>query len=202
VAADIRPNDFSINGLGASREFVRAIFEADKGDVLQPYRVGDAYVVATVTDVEKEGVQSVAKARATVEPVLRNEKKAAQIKQKIGKVSSLDAVAAAYNQQLQTVDSLRFNGERNPALGYELKVLGAAFNPDNRGKVVPEALEGQAGVYALRVNNVGTTAVMAGSIEDQRRNLQLQARQSMQYRPPTEVLKKSADIKDNRAKFY
>lgn len=202
IAADIRPMDFSITGLGASREFVKAVFEADKGDVLQPYRVGDAYVVATVTDVQEAGLQSVAKARATAEPVLRNQKKAAQIKEKMGKVSSLDAVAAAFNQQVQTADSLRFNGERNPALGYELKVLGAAFNPDNRGKVVPEPLEGQAGVYALRVDGVTSTSVMAGSIEDQRQALVAQARQSMQYRPPTEVLKKNATIKDNRAKFY
>jgi peptidyl-prolyl cis-trans isomerase D len=202
VAADIRPNDYSINGLGASREFVKAIFEADKGQVLQPYRVGDAYVVATVTDVEEAGLQSVAKARTAVEPVLRNQKKAAQIKQRIGKPASLEAVSSALNQPVQTVDSLRFNDQRNPALGYELKVLGAAFNPDNRGKVVPEALEGQAGVYVLRVDNVGTTSVMAGSIEDQRNAMQMQARQSMQYRPPTEVLKKSAKIEDNRAKFY
>ncbi len=133
---------------------------------------------------------------------MRNQKKAAQIKQKIGKPASLDAVSSALNQPVQTVDSLRFNDQRNPALGYELRVLGAAFNPDNRGKVVPEALEGQAGVYVLRVDNVGTTSVMAGSIEDQRNAMRMQSRQSMQYRPPTEVLKKSADIKDNRAKFY
>lgn len=202
IATDIRPNDFSINGLGASREFVRAIFDAKQGQVLQPQRVGDAYVVAVVTDVQEAGLQSVAKARATVEPILRNQKKAAQIKQKMGKVASLDAVAAAFNQQVQLADSLRFNGERNPALGYELKVLGAAFNPDNRGKVVPEAIEGQAGVYALRVDNVSSTASLAGSLDDQRQALVAQARQGLQYRPPTEVLKKSADIKDNRAKFY
>ena len=57
-------------------------------------------------------------------------------------------------------------------------------------------------MYALRVDNVTSTAVMAGSIEDQRKALVAQARQSMQYRPPTEVLKKSAKIKDNRATFY
>lgn len=202
VAADIRPTDYSINGLGASREFVKAIYEAEQGDVLQPYRVGDAYVVAAVTDIQEAGLQSVAKARTVVEPVLRNQKKAVQIKQKMGKVASLEAVGAALNQPIQTADSLRFNGERNPALGYELKLLGAAFNPDNRSKVVPEALEGQAGVYALRVDAVSTTPVMAGSIEDQRKALQMQARQGMQYRPPTEVLKKSAAIKDNRSKFY
>jgi peptidyl-prolyl cis-trans isomerase D len=202
VAADIRPTDYSVNGVGASREFVKAIFEADKGDVLQPYRVGDAYVVAAVTDVQKAGLLGVAKARATVEPILRNKKKATQIQQKIGKVTTLEAVSSAMSQPVQTADSLRFNGERNPALGYESKVLGAAFNPANAGKLVPEALVGQAGVYVVRVDAVSTTPVMAGSIEEQRSTMQAQARQMMQYRPPTEVLRKSAKIEDNRAKFF
>ncbi len=202
IAADIRPTDYSINGLGASREFVKAIFEAGRGDVLQPHRVGDAYVVATVTDVQEAGLAGVAKARTTVEPILRNQKKAAQIKQKIGKVTTLEAASTALGQPVQTADSLRFSGERNPALGYESKVLGAAFNPTNQGKVVPEALEGQAGVYVLRVESIGSTPVIAGSTEEQRQALQMQARQTMQYRPPTEVLKKNAKIKDNRATFY
>ncbi len=202
IATDIKPGDYNIPGLGASRELVRAIFEADNGDVLQAVRVGDAYVVATVTEVVEEGELSVAKARTVVEPILRNRKKAAQIKQKIGTISTLEAASTALGQPIQTVDSLRFNGERNPALGYELKVLGAAFNPANKGKVVTEALEGQAGVYVLRVDNVGTTPVMMGSIEEQRMMLQMQARQAFMYRPPTETLKESAEIKDNRAKFY
>lgn len=202
VATDIKPGDYTIPGLGASRELVRAIFEADNGDVLQPKRVGDAYVVAAVTEVAKEGELSVAKARTVVEPILRNRKKAAQIKQKIGTITTLEAASAAMGQPVQQVDSLRFNGERNPALGYELKVLGAAFNPANKGKVVPEALEGQAGVYVLRVDNVGTTPVMMGSIEEQRQMMQMQARQAFMYRPPTETLKESAEIKDYRAKFY
>ena len=141
-------------------------------------------------------------ATARVKPILRNRKKAAQIKQKIGTISTLEAVYGALGQPIQNVDSLRFNGERNPALGYELRVLGAAFNPENKGKVVPEAIEGQAGVYILRVDNTGTTPVMTGTIEEQRMQLQMQARQTMMYRPPTEVLKANADIKDNRAKFY
>jgi peptidyl-prolyl cis-trans isomerase D len=99
-------------------------------------------------------------------------------------------------------DSLRFNGRSNPVLGYEAKVIGAVFHPDNKGKVVPESLEGQAGVYVLRVDNVGTTPVDVASIDEQRKMLQMQARQAMQYRSPLIALRKTAKIKDNRAKFY
>lgn len=202
TAEPIKPSDHSISGLGASRELVKAVFEADKGDVIEPIRVGDAYVVAAVTEVDEAGLASVNKARSSVEPILRNRKKAEQIKKKLGKISTFEAAASASGQPVQSVDSLRFNGERNPALGYELKVIGASFNTANQGKVVPEALEGQAGVYVLRVESIGSTPVQVGNLEDQRRTLQMQARQAVQYRPPTEALKKTADIEDNRARFF
>jgi peptidyl-prolyl cis-trans isomerase D len=202
LAADIRPNDFQVAGIGASRSLVKAIFEADKGDVLDPQRVGDNYVVAVVTEVEEAGVVSVAKARSVVEPILRNQKKAEQIKTKLGKITTLQAAAAAANQPVQVADSLSFGGARNAALGYELKVVGAAFNPANKGKVVPEALEGQAGVYVVQVNNVSAVAQGAADINTQRQMLEMQARQQMMYRSPLQALRKSADIEDNRAKFY
>ena len=202
VAADIKPNDYNVQGLGVSRQFVKAIFEADRGDVLQPERVGDNYVVALVAEVNEKGTANLNKARPVVEPILRNKKKAAQIKQKLGRITTLEAVASATGQSIQPADSLRFNGRSNPVLGYEGKVIGAVFNSSNNGKVVPEALEGQAGVYVVRVENVSTTPVDMAGIEDQRKMLQMQARQAMQYRSPLIALRKAAEIKDNRSEFY
>jgi peptidyl-prolyl cis-trans isomerase D len=203
IALDIQPNDYEVQGIGSSRQLIRAIYNANKGDVLQPYRVGENYIVVAVTDVNHEGTSSVSSARSSVEPILRNKKKAEQTKQKLGKITTLEAASSAIGQPTQTADSLRFNGASNPALGFEFKVVGAAFNPANKGKVVPEAIEGQAGVYVLRVDNITTTPVATANIEEQRKVLQAQARQSMMYRNnPTEVLKKSANIKDDRAKFY
>lgn len=210
TAADIKPLDYSIQGVnGTSRKMVREIFEADKGDIIGPERVGDSYVVALVTDINKAGVVGVARARQMVEPVLRNKKKAEEIKKKIGTPgNSLEAVATKLGQQVIAVDSLRFNGANN-MLGYEPKVTGAAFNPANKGKVVPEAIAGQVGVYVLRVDNTSTVPVQAANIQDQKRSLEMQARQGMlqqmQYgggNPFVEPLKKSAKIKDNRAEFY
>jgi peptidyl-prolyl cis-trans isomerase D len=201
VAEDIKPGDFNITGLGLSRSLVKNIFEADKGDVLQPERIGDAYVVAAVTEVYPAGMQSVSRARAVVEPVLRNKKKAEQIKAKFGKITTLEAASAAVGQPIQLADSLRFNGN-NPTLSFESKVVGASFNPANKGKVVPEAIEGQSGVYVLRVENISAVAVMAGTIEQQRQAMQMQARQAASGINPVEALKKTADIKDNRNKFY
>ena len=201
VAADIKPGDHAITGLGTSRTLVKAIFNADKGDVIQPERVGESYVVATVTEVNEEGLQDAAKARTIVEPILRNKKKADQIKQKLGKITTLEAAAVTVKQPVQTADSLRFSGA-NAVFGFEGKVIGAVFNTANKGKIIPEAIEGQAGVYILHVENISASAIDNTNIEMQRQMMQMQARQSAMQQSPAEALKEAANIKDNRAKFY
>lgn len=208
TANDLKPMDFSIAGInGTSRRFVKDIFEADKGSVIGPERIGEDYLVAIVTEVHKAGLASIGQVRPMVEPLLRNKKKAQQIIKNIGQVGTLEQVASKTNQQIQTVDSIHFNGANN-SLGYETKVIGATFNPANKGKVCPEPIAGQAAVYVIRVDNVTTIPVQAASIEEQRKMLETQARQGimqqMQYgsNPFIEALKKGATIKDNRANFY
>jgi peptidyl-prolyl cis-trans isomerase D len=199
-ATDIKPIDNMISGIGNSRTLVKAIYDADKGDVVGPEKVGDNYIVAVVTDVDKPGMQSVSKVRSYVEPVIRNRKKAAVIKRNIGKFNTVEEVSAKMKVETQTADSVRFNGGNQ--LAYEPKVIGATFNPANKGKVVTEAIEGISGVFALRVNNVTTTSVMAGSIEEQRQAMVNQQKQQTMYQTPVNVLRQSAKIKDNRVDFF
>lgn len=200
VASNLHPMDFFVTGInGSARELVKEVFTADKGDVVSPSQpIDNNYIVSVVTDVNKPGLPSASSVRSIVEPVLRNKKKADMLKKQIGTVNDLNAVAAKFNQQVQPADSLRFSG--GGALGYEPTVIGAIFNPANKGKVCPEPLAGQAGVYAIRTNAVYTLPVENASIEQQRQMMEMQARQM--YRSPVELLQKRADIKDYRSKFY
>jgi len=207
IATDINPMAADIQGLGASRSFVKSIYKAKRGEVLQPERIADNYVIAVVTEINEEETQSVTKARIKVEPLLRNKKKAEQIKQKIGKPTTLEAVATALGKQIETVDSLRMSGSSaSTSFGYEPKIAGAAFNPANRGKVVSEALEGTQGVYVIRVDNVTATAVVGANVAEQRRGMYQQMKryiespQSPSY--PMNALKKAATIKDSRATHF
>ena len=127
------------------------------------------------------------------------------LKQKIGKVSTLEAAATALGgKPIEVVDSIRMNSTSK--LGYEPKISGATFNPSNKGKVVPEALDGQNGVYVIRVDSVGTTPVTTGDIAEQRKNLYQQTKQfiSNPQSPayPVNALKKAATIKDKRSTRY
>ncbi|SDE34503.1 peptidylprolyl isomerase [Niabella drilacis] len=201
IASDIPPTGAMIQGLGASRAFVKNVYKADLGDVVQPERVGDYYVVGLVTEINKEGTMSTAKARARVEPLLINQKKAKIITDKIGKVTTLEAAATVLKKQVETADSLRFNGQTPSAIGFEPKVLGAAFNKANLQKVVPEAIAGSQGVYVIRVDNLMSTPSPAQNPDEIRRMRYMQAKQQAQFQS-IQALREAATIKDYRSKFY
>jgi peptidyl-prolyl cis-trans isomerase D len=168
--------------------------------VLPQERVGDKYIVAAVTQIFKEGTMTADVARLSVEPILKNKKKAEQIKQKIGKLTTLEAAATIIQNGVTTIDSLRFNGGQ---LGFEPKITGAAFNPANKGKLVPEPLEGVSGVYVMRVDDLSSTPVIAGSIADQQKEMRGRTKQmGAYYNQPVQALRKSAKIKDNRRSFF
>ena len=215
-AQDINSHAYSVPGIGVSRKFIKDIFDADKGEVLQPERVADNFVVAVVTQIKKPGKPSAADARAMIEPLLRNQKKADLLKKRIGNITTLEAVSTSMKQPIQSADSIRFNGSGNSPVSYDPRIVGAAFNPGNTGKVVNEALEGRfGGLYVIRVDNVTSTIVENADVSAEKKNLESQARMrilmSNQYSQfggygqqydPAEVLRKAASIKDYRNKFY
>jgi len=214
IAPNINSHAYEIPGIGVSRKFIKEIFDADRGDVLQPEKVGDNYVVAAVTEIHKAGVFTAASGRNYIEPILKNKKKAEEIKKRIGKITTLDAVAASMKQTVQTADSLRFSGSGHSPVSFEHKVLGAVFDPANKGKVVPEALDGNSAVYVVRVDEIAATIVENADVAAQQKSLESQGRMKIlmgnqysqfgygQQYDPAAVLRKAAKIKDNRNKFY
>lgn len=205
VATDITPVSYEVRGVGASRSFVRAIYEASKGEVLKPERVDNNYVVAIVTDVNEEGTASVETARLSVDPILRNKKKAELLRKKVGTVTTLEAAATALGgKQIEVADSIRFTGSL--PFGYEPRVAGATFNVANQGKVVPAVIEGLSGVFVVKVENLSSTPVMDGDVITQRESRYQQAKQAYanQYSPnnPVSILRNAATIKDRRQERY
>jgi peptidyl-prolyl cis-trans isomerase D len=199
ISPEIRPMEMAIPNLGPNRQLVRWIYEADLGDVSEPFRVEDKYVVAVVTEINKEGTMSPAKARPMVEVLLRNRKKAAQIIQKIGKPATLEAAAGTAGQTIQRADSVGFAAGFIPNVGQEIKVIGAAFNKAWQGKVTPP-IGGNGGVFVLRTESVFARPNPSADIEQQRNMFLMQQRSSISYRA-IEAMKRAATIKDNRAKF-
>jgi peptidyl-prolyl cis-trans isomerase D len=156
-------------------------------------------VVPAVTGVSEKGTMSVEKARPLVEYKIRNIKKAENITKKIGNASTLEAVAQATGQQVLRVDSLSFASTFIPNVGNELRVLGASFNKDYQAKI-SGPIKGEIGVFVIKVENI--SAAPNSNFDAKAQQQAMQQQMGMFGYRSVEILKKSADIKDNRIKFF
>lgn len=197
-ANDIKENDFAITGLGPNRQLVRWIYEHKAGEVSDPFEMGDHYIVALVSAVNKPGTMSVAEARPTVEAIVRNEKKAKQIIETKFKGNTLDAYATSTGSAVLRADSLSFSAPFIAGIGSEPKVIGAAFNKSLNQKA-SEPFAGSTGVFAVKVEMNAAKAATA-DLASVKQGM-LQNAKMASYRG-LDALKKSANIKDNRSKFY
>jgi peptidyl-prolyl cis-trans isomerase D len=196
---DIKENDFSVMGLGESRPFVKWIFESEGGDVSEPTEIGDRYVVAVITAVNKAGLLSAHAARPAVESVLKNEKKAQQLINTKFKGNSLEAYAQSAGTSIQRADSLSFQSFSLPGVGTEPKVIGAAFNKNIQAKV-SEPIAGVTGVFAVKGEGISAKPSF-GVIDDQRKSIENNMRSQIGYRA-MDALRKAATVKDLRSTFY
>lgn len=196
-ASGIKAMDFEIPGLGESRNLVRWVNENDINAISEPTEIGDSYFVAVITGAEKKGLSSVSAARPQVEGIIRDQKKAVQIKQNF-KGNTIEEIANSAKTIVQTADSISFNYSMIPGIGNEPKIVGAAFNKGLLNK--PSApIAGNAGVFVISVKNQGAK-VASQDLSSFEADL-LNRTRSVVYR--TNVgLKKVAKIVDNRIKVY
>jgi peptidyl-prolyl cis-trans isomerase D len=141
------------------------------------------------------------KARATVEPILRNRKKAEIIIKKLNNPATLEAAASAGGQTIMKADSILFNATTIPNVGMEPKVQGAAFNKQLVGKPSSPPITGNTGVFVVKVENVSATSNPNADIQQQRM-IQDQRERSMLSRVLIYALRRQAKIKDDRSNFY
>jgi peptidyl-prolyl cis-trans isomerase D len=200
VNPGIQPTDFNIQGLGTSRSLVRWIYGSKVGEVSESFPIGDKYVVAVVTEINAKGTLSLAKARPIIEPILRNQKKAALIAAKIASATTLDAVAASSGQTINHADSIQFISPYVPNFGLEPKVVGYSFDKRLTGKSISAPVYGNEGVFVLKVDNVSARANYGVDIEQSRQQI-LQSQESIIQRTGTDALKKKAKIQDDRGKY-
>lgn len=195
IADNVKEMDYAVSDL-SSRALVKWIYENKVGSVSEPIDLKDKYVVATITGSYDEGVQPANIARMMVEPILKNKKKAAEIIKKAGSASTLDAIAAATGGQPGIADTIRFTDPFVPNLGSEPRVIGAAFDKNNQAKV-SAPIEGNTGVFFIKVNQTGALPAANANLELQKKNQEMQLKQFANY-STMEALRKSAKIKDTR----
>ena len=140
---------------------------------------------------------SVAEASVTVNPILRNEKKAKKIREAITGTTLVE-LAASQNVTVQTATAVTMSAPTLPGAGAELEVVGAAF-----GKSADEMtgfIDGKTGVFiakVLAINNAPNLETYASYANQLNGKIQSTVNASV-----VSALKSAADIEDNRANFF
>ncbi len=203
VPNTLQKNDYAVGNIRDARPVVKWAFESKVGAVSEPFNVGNQFLIATVNKIEKEGVQDAATARSGSEVIIRNEKKAEMIKNKLGKNPTLEAAAAAYNKQVLMVgadSTLTMAAQIVNGLGVEPKLQGAAFNKENLNKV-SAPFAGTSGVYVIKTLSVSPKTTVTPEMMAQQasnRLINIRSQLSNWY----EGLKNQVEVKDNRSNIF
>jgi peptidylprolyl isomerase/peptidyl-prolyl cis-trans isomerase D len=191
--------DELLPGIGSNRNLVQWTFEEDTkiGDIKRFDLTNGDYVVVQLTRKAAKGLMKPEDASSRVLPILRNQKKAAIIKEKIAKLNLEDA-AKAYNLSIENALAVNRKNPMIAGAGREPEIVGAAFSL--KADQTSEALEGNNGVYKIKITQVNKA-------EDNQNYLSYGDAILNQRSAPVSgnifnALKAKAKIDDNRATFY
>lgn len=183
--------------LGNQRAIVRWAFEEDSkvGSIKRFELANIGHVIARVKSIDDSGLVPVSQARAYVEPILKNKKKAELIKAKMTG-SSLEAIAKAVGSKVEQATNITMENPVLGLVGAEPKVVGNAFAL--AANKVSAPIEGVTGVYVVK--NVST--VKAPALKNHSAYVaKLKQQTAGDAGRILPALKANATIEDNRSKF-
>lgn len=195
---DIQQLEENIPGIGPQRSIVQWAFEegVEIGDIKR-FEVPTGYVVAQVTATNEKGLKSAEAASSTVIPILQKQKKAEIIKKRISG-NDLQQIAQNQNVQVNSASAVNRNSPTLPGVGSEPKVVGVAFALEQGAVSKPVA--GEKGVFVVKTLQKNSAAQL-----DSYRPYAAREASAKRTTVNTEVfsaLRETAEIEDNRARFY
>ena len=191
----IKVLDENIPGVGNQRPIVRWAFEEDVevGDIKR-FNIPNGYVIAQLVAKHEKGLMSVEDATARVLPIVRKEKKAKLIKDRVS-VTTLNELATAEKTSVRTASGINMKNPTISGAGREPLVVGAAFGL-KEGET-SGLIEGANGVYMVQVTKV-TPAVELDNYQAAANRVEQQKASAVNTKLYN-ALKEAAEIEDNRA---
>ena len=208
-------NDYSVNLLGVgddTREVIRWSFDKSTkvggvGQDVFSFRdpgggyFDSKYVVACLTNISPAGKATVEtlKANPAAELAVRNRKKGQMLKEQIGNVSSLQALADKWAVTVDTTKGSSMLQTYVPNGGSEPRVVGAAFGLEKGS--LSNAIVGNSGVYVVKPITDKTSQAVPADLTLFRRQVTSSANSNVRMNLMS-TWKKQAEVKDNRSRFF
>ena len=205
LKADKLPvNATSVGGISGAREIIRWAFnDAKINDVSEVFDIQEQnkFVLATLTGKTSKDESNINLFREELTAEVIKELKAEEILKKLdSKAKSLDAMAKKYGEAalVNTVNDLALNTNVFENTGFNPKAVGKTFGLQKGKRTEPFADE--TGVFVIEL----TELIPAAKIADysQSKNQLQQGLSSRVQFLINEAIRKFANIKDERYKFY
>jgi len=200
--------DGAVPGLGAHPALNRFAFEKDPGEISEPISVDNGYAVCMVTEAKDGGVRPLDEVKASIETLVRREKKIARVMemasaalQKLKQGDSLGTIAPEFpNARVQVIRDMKMTAASG-RVGRDPVFAGAleALSPGQTSK----PLAGLRGVFIIKLLNrteFDTAAYLAQ--KPSILNELLSQKRAQYFSEWTTALRASATIVDDRDLFY
>ena len=191
--------DENIPGLNSQRPIVRWAFEegTKEGDFKRFSVPGGGYAVVQLTKINKKGLMDPENASLTAITEIRKEKKAKIIRDRITG-TTIEEVSNAQGRPINNSAAVNMKNPTLSGAGLEPKVVGVAFGL-NEGET-SGLIDGNRGVFLVEVTKVNEFTGLDNyqAIANRLSTARSTAAQTKVYN----ALKETADIEDNRARFY
>lgn len=190
----IRPFDEQLPVVGSQRNIVSWAFGRDAkiGDIKR-FDIANGYIVAKLKAKNDTGLLSATEARATVEPILMDQKKATLIRQKMT-ASTIEEIASQTGATVASVNEVTRQNPLITNIGQEAKVVATAFaTPAGENS---KLVDGVKGVYMVKTKSLN----QAPELPNYNNYKQKESISSKNGAPSKALnaLKNAAKIKDNR----
>lgn len=196
----LRENDRKIGILGSAREIVRWAFGAKMNEVSDVFTLEQTYVVARVSAVRDQDKAPLEQVKSELDIMARKEKKAEILTQKMAEAktgkSELNDVATQLKTPVESATDISFSSFAVPSAGMEPNVVAAATSLNLN--VISSPIKGNIGIFLLQVKSVkDSTQNINAAVNRIRLDYETRAGSDAM-----QTLRKLANVKDLRSKFY
>lgn len=193
----INNKDRQIYTLKDARELIRWSFNNKEGALSNIMEIDGDYVVATVKKVRKEGYKPVEEVAASIANVLSHESKAAQVARMAEGATTIEEVAEKLNTTVIDAEELLGNANNIAGMGPALELIGnISVLPENT--LVGPFVDDYSVCYIFVE---GRTAAENVTAENEKVRLDSYGLYRLENRL-NEALESTANVEDNRTKFF
>lgn len=204
VANNVKESDRTMTGIPGTLDVIRWAFaeKRELGDYSDVISAGNLLIVSKLVKIRKEGTADVEDVREKVTRLVMDEKKAAimtqQFEDAMKKSKNIDEVASSVKSMAQPFYNINFYATNLQFAGNDIKLVG--FVCGLKPNVMSRPIVSSDGVHVILVEG-SSKAELPKDISSRKKILYEQKKQQA-YNAIFEALKKAADVKDERYKFY